>query len=534
MTSKKYSHIVCYTDGSHYSNPDGTGGGLHAVLFNPEEIEDGILIPDCDEVFTAIGYVKSGKVKKPRKLQEGDLLRFDGLLPLYRKTAQYAELSCVLHFFISTDQLKEYLIPNPTVHIYSDSTYTVNSWNDWIDGWAKRNFTRDGTSPLKNLDVVIPLWELKKKLKEIGVVFTISYIPGHKGFYGNERVDALSKEAATYSTTTEVETEAVSWVVVDDVQAVEDAEDLSETEVRVKNATKKSTVAKTDIVPDHSNTKLHYVLSNEFDPVIKVGAEEYYFHMCGNHVSSGKSDDIVFAGKYIPDAMFVVIFDKKPWTRIHEIANRHHAEVWNDTPMMRRYESVVMVHGTHCRRQAFLNACKGNELPYEDMHFKEHGNSWMFDKLLISRIQRPPLLSYRILDIRQELAGYLKDVVESSQGKANDSIVLNDVTHYFFDEKDKPVKDFYRNVDKSINFKCKQPCSDDTINLRFSRSISLYDRSGINRIHQPGGKWYVVCIKTGEFSFKYGIAYIGVENAVYFTAYYRNLRIIKDVIESEN
>lgn len=531
---KKYTHVVCYTDGSHFSSPDGTGGGLHAVLFNPEDIEDGIIIPDCNEVFTNMGYVKPNKAPKARKMKDGDLVRYDGLLPLKKKTAQYAELSCVLHFFSSIAGLVEQLIDNPTVHIYSDSTYTVNSWNDWMDKWAKKNWTRDGTSPVKNVDVIVPLWELKRKLESLNVKFTISYIPGHKGFYGNERADKLSKEAATYSIQNDIETEEVSWLMVDDTQAVGVEVSEDDKAVAIKKATKKSSIGKSDIVPEITNAKLHYVLSNEFDPTIDVGEDTYYLHMCGNHVSPGKSDDIIFAGKYIPDAMFVVAFDKKPWSHVHEIANRHHKEVWDGVPVMRKYESVVMVHGTHCRRQSFLNACKGDSLPFDDMYFKEQGNSWMFDKLLISRIQRPPLLSYRILDIRQELAENLKNVIEITQGKVSDNIVLNDVTNYFFDENDKPVKTFYRNVDKAFSFKCKQPCSDDLITLRFSRGIGLYDRSGINRVHQPGGKWYVVCIKTGDFTFKYAIAYVGIDNAVYFTAYYRNLRIIKDVIESEN
>lgn len=82
-------------------------------------------------------------------------------------------------------------IHNTNLHdvriIYSDSQYVINSWNTWLEGWAKKSFTK-----IKNPDLWEKVWELKTKLPNI----TGEWVKGHSGDHRNEYVNDLAQERA--------------------------------------------------------------------------------------------------------------------------------------------------------------------------------------------------------------------------------------------------------------------------------------------------------------------------------------------------
>ena len=73
------------------------------------------------------------------------------------------------------------------VPVYTDSRLCVDTITNWAVGWEKRGWTRKG-SPLKNLDLIKPLFALYKKHPHC----TLKWIEAHSGYRWNEYADSLS------------------------------------------------------------------------------------------------------------------------------------------------------------------------------------------------------------------------------------------------------------------------------------------------------------------------------------------------------
>lgn len=85
---------------------------------------------------------------------------------------------------IGLEQLKT---PDLDVHIYTDSKYVADAFNqNWIHGWAKRGFTK-----IKNPDLWKRMYTLYKKYNP-----AFHWVKGHAGNPDNERVDKLAVRAS--------------------------------------------------------------------------------------------------------------------------------------------------------------------------------------------------------------------------------------------------------------------------------------------------------------------------------------------------
>ncbi|MDX2271493.1 MAG: ribonuclease H [Cyanobacteriota bacterium] len=80
--------------------------------------------------------------------------------------------------------------------IYADSQLCVQTYNEWMEGWAKRGWRRK-TGPVENLDLVQELYALKQKLKATGSPVTVSWIKAHAGLRWNEYADQLVQQGRT-------------------------------------------------------------------------------------------------------------------------------------------------------------------------------------------------------------------------------------------------------------------------------------------------------------------------------------------------
>lgn len=148
--------VEFYTDGS-CSTKDRIGGW--AVL----KIENVI-----DTDLTAIQSVYSQMKSDKEEDTTSSRMELTGLLEALRWIQQESDIEAV---------------------IYSDSTYAVHGYNEWLENWM-----RQGTKSahIKNKD----LWTAINDLKQ--VVFdrvTVKWVKAHAGNQYNEAVDKLANKA---------------------------------------------------------------------------------------------------------------------------------------------------------------------------------------------------------------------------------------------------------------------------------------------------------------------------------------------------
>jgi len=141
--------VAC--DGSSHKKPDGTIGGPIGWGF---AAEDGF-------------WLSNG-------LPEG--------------TNQRAELLGLLSVLIT--------YPKTPLHLQMDSQYALNTASKWIYGWAKNDWIKGDQKPIKNLDIIKPLYTVLTKRTD-AVIY--QWVKGHlksNAFPLNTVADVRAGEAS--------------------------------------------------------------------------------------------------------------------------------------------------------------------------------------------------------------------------------------------------------------------------------------------------------------------------------------------------
>jgi len=108
-----------------------------------------------------------------------------------RTTNNRMELRAVIEGLNAIDRPAE-------VAVYTDSQYVQKGITEWIAAWKRRGWRTADKKPVKNED----LW---RALEEAAARHRVrwQWVRGHSGHEGNERADALARQAA--KSMTEVE-----------------------------------------------------------------------------------------------------------------------------------------------------------------------------------------------------------------------------------------------------------------------------------------------------------------------------------------
>lgn len=496
--SKVYDRLIAYTDGSHISNDlgTGTGAGVYGYGINGElfKSKKGYMADGIPEALTAVGFEVVTESTKPGRLPKGAVDFVKGVIPLPPSTAQVGELMAFVSLMRHAPfKAKQYII-------ITDSSYLKNAYTNWIDGWARRGWIGSDGSPIKNLKIIQEIKAIKDecKSKHIGVQFV--KIKGHSGRWGNVKADEAAGRASSLSATS-------PEFIGNGIWDAEEHEELDNNEVV-------ETTVDLNEIQAVGYTRFAYVGIGENTEVVEHGGKKFYRLLHGNHAKN--ADDIVLLGKMVPDTIFGLAYSTKPWENVHLIANEHNRLAWEGVAALRRYDPICIVNLEMVKRKNFVNACTAAKgLPVSEMRLVENNNVWGYGNTVISRLLRPPLLSYRALEIRNELERDLQECLNEAK-----SVRLNDITPLLFDEKGKPRKDFYTNVDKSIKFLIKIPNSDKKITVVMARNIDMPERSQINRIYEPGGKFYIAAFRRDKQLVRYALFYRGVETHGIWCGYY--------------
>jgi len=85
-----------------------------------------------------------------------------------------------------------------TIKVISDSSYMCSGFTKgWVRVWKKKNWITSSNQPVKNIDLWIQIDNTIEELqKRLNLTTRFIHIPGHKGWYFNERCDELAQAAA--------------------------------------------------------------------------------------------------------------------------------------------------------------------------------------------------------------------------------------------------------------------------------------------------------------------------------------------------
>jgi len=97
-----------------------------------------------------------------------------------------------LKAFLKTFELLNTKYKNQQATIYSDSAYCINILNSWIYKWSQNNWQNSKGEKIKNLDMILSLYEYYNINFFINQIYIIK-VDGHKGIIGNELADALAQ-----------------------------------------------------------------------------------------------------------------------------------------------------------------------------------------------------------------------------------------------------------------------------------------------------------------------------------------------------
>jgi ribonuclease HI len=85
-----------------------------------------------------------------------------------------------------------YIEKGQPVEILSDSDYSLKAVFVWSEGWKNKNWTKSGSAPIQNLELIKECYTLSRPL--IGKV-QMTHVRAHLGIEGNELADRLSVQA---------------------------------------------------------------------------------------------------------------------------------------------------------------------------------------------------------------------------------------------------------------------------------------------------------------------------------------------------
>lgn len=153
-----YSDIIIYSDGGCEPNPGESGCGL--------------AVYDGNNFITA----------------------YFGLYEEFG-TNNIAELKSLNAALLFAEQY----ISNGTnkVIIKTDSKYSISCLTEWIDAWLAKDWKNSKREPVKNKEIIQPMYEKYKKIKNNIV---LEHVRGHVGIEGNEVADRMATMAILHKT----------------------------------------------------------------------------------------------------------------------------------------------------------------------------------------------------------------------------------------------------------------------------------------------------------------------------------------------
>jgi ribonuclease HI len=108
-------------------------------------------------------------------------------------TNNIMELKAVLFSFLRYGRAVANCNSNEIPIVYSDSNYVVQTFNNWMFGWAKKGWLKSDNRPPENLELIQAYYNHYQK----GFRINLQKVKGHQGILGNVIADKLATETLT-------------------------------------------------------------------------------------------------------------------------------------------------------------------------------------------------------------------------------------------------------------------------------------------------------------------------------------------------
>lgn len=117
----------------------------------------------------------------------------DNIVRTYREdeigtTNNRMEIKAILWAFLNYGVKPDDEWENDIPIVYSDSSYCVNTFNDWMWGWAKKGWIKSDKKKPENLDLITQYYDHWLD----GYRIDLRKIKGHAGYEYNELADQLA------------------------------------------------------------------------------------------------------------------------------------------------------------------------------------------------------------------------------------------------------------------------------------------------------------------------------------------------------
>ncbi len=188
-------NVILYSDGSANPNPGNIGSACHGYIYEETTNEQFILY---DNILTTKGYVRISDYEANKNILVNPT-HFIEMSQSFNDsgTNNTAEI-------IAIKLCLEYIINNEfdinSVIIYSDSSYAVNLYNEYLEKWKKNSWIKSDGKLSLNIELLEEIHDLLLVARSKVNHLHITWIKGHDGNLGNVLADFSANIARDKST----------------------------------------------------------------------------------------------------------------------------------------------------------------------------------------------------------------------------------------------------------------------------------------------------------------------------------------------
>lgn len=501
MSQDEAIGITLYVDGGTRPNPGCGGYGIHGYHYKWQTPVKG---NGKSFLTTSQGYVdKSSNGILTTKDIEVDLASYNHIVhvtpTLYvditgsipsvstNNTAEIIAMTQAFKYISKYSNLKY-------VQIFTDSEYTKNGTNEWVDIWDSKNWFKNDGNPVSNKELWIKLKEVRDVLLAKGISVNVEWIKGHNGSEGNEKADTLatigvfnSQRGIVGETVKELEPETY-W---------------------------KNTVTRHPFI---SHKRCYFTSKSNIEPGV--------YHL-GDH---GKDDELL--GKKSGDGCYSVVKLSEPELILDLIRNYQSGLTGSSDSIFAIYLDQVYNLDMYNLISTFGGS--GFEPPNGYRLDIKHAN-----KALITREFKPPRLATRSI----EELNALEVILENFKSNSPD-LFVHDITDSFYDSIEKKIppkkgtsvgtieisKKLKNTISVGCNeltVKCKVPLFKEVVleDLKLTLGIDTISRNSLKHLESMNPSVYIVTWAVSDVSYRYATIIKAGNDIGIWCGVYSNLKI---------